>query len=125
MQSIQVDDEDQQTEQPNKKAYIPPIIVDNPVRDKQLLEDLSHLTKETVTGRVIGFKLKIFPPSAEVHRAIRHEISDEWKLKSHTYLRPKEKQLKVIIRGLPKDFPTKEIDWFSLSLYGHLVHTLG
>ncbi|GIY38039.1 hypothetical protein CDAR_399081 [Caerostris darwini] len=30
IQSMQVDDEDQQAEQSNKKTYIPPIIVDNP-----------------------------------------------------------------------------------------------
>ncbi|GIY31261.1 hypothetical protein CDAR_473791 [Caerostris darwini] len=74
-----------------QKAYIPPIIVDDPVNGKQLLEDLNHLTNEVVTGRVIGNKLKIFPPSAEAHRAIRREISDERKLKSYTYLLPQEK----------------------------------
>ncbi|GIX67136.1 RNA-directed DNA polymerase from mobile element jockey [Caerostris darwini] len=97
------------------RAYIPPIIVDDPVNGKQLLEDLNHLTNEAVTGRVIGNKLKIFPPSAEAHRAIRREISDERKLKSHTYLLPQEKQLKVVIRGLPNDFPTKEIEEFLMS----------
>ncbi|GIY82302.1 hypothetical protein CEXT_3131 [Caerostris extrusa] len=61
------------------------------------LEYLNHLTNEVVTGRVIGNKLKILPPSAEAHRATRHEISDERKLKSHTYLLSQEKQLKVII----------------------------
>ncbi|GIY67329.1 RNA-directed DNA polymerase from mobile element jockey [Caerostris extrusa] len=95
---MQLDDEDQQADQYNKKTYIPPIIFDNPINGKQPLEDLNHLTNETVTGRVIGDKLKIFPSSAEVHRAIRHEISDKRKLKSHTYLLPQEKQLKVIIK---------------------------
>ncbi|GIY73269.1 hypothetical protein CDAR_51561 [Caerostris darwini] len=79
IQTMQVDDDDQQ--------------------------DLNHLTNEAVTGSVIGNKIKIFPPSAEAHRAIRREISDERKLKSHTYLLPQEKQLKVVIRGLPNDFP--------------------
>ncbi|GIY17287.1 uncharacterized protein CDAR_197331 [Caerostris darwini] len=115
IQTMQVDDDDQQADQPIKKAYIPPIIVDDPVNGKQLLEDLNHLTNEAVTGRVIGNKLKIFPPSAEAHRAIRREISDERKLKSHTYLLPQEKQLKVVIRGLPNDFPTKEIEEFLMS----------
>ncbi|GIY51787.1 uncharacterized protein CDAR_55441 [Caerostris darwini] len=115
IQTMQVDDDDQQADQPIKKAYIPPIIVDDPVNGKQLLEDLNHLTNEVVTGRVIGNKLKIFPPSAEAHRAIRREISDERKLKSHTYLLPQEKQLKVVIRGLPNDFPTKEIEEFLMS----------
>ncbi|GIX69081.1 hypothetical protein CDAR_9001 [Caerostris darwini] len=76
-QTIQVDDDDRQADQSIKKAYIPPIIVDDPVNGKQLLEDLNHLTNEAVTGRVIGNKLKIFPPSDEAHRAIRREISDE------------------------------------------------
>ncbi|GIX84211.1 RNA-directed DNA polymerase from mobile element jockey [Caerostris darwini] len=115
IQTMQVDDDDQQADQPIKKAYIPPIIVDDPVNGKQLLEDLNHLTNEAVTGRVIGNKLKIFPPSAEAHRVIRREISDERKLKSHTYLLPQEKQLKVVIRGLPNDFPTKEIEEFLMS----------
>ncbi|GIY40888.1 hypothetical protein CDAR_378451 [Caerostris darwini] len=115
IQTMQVDDDDQQADQPIKKAYIPPIIVDDPVNGKQLLEDLNHLTNEAVTGRVIGNKMKIFPPSAEAHRAIRREISDERKLKSHTYLLPQEKQLKVVIRGLPNDFPTKEIEEFLMS----------
>ncbi|GIY07290.1 RNA-directed DNA polymerase from mobile element jockey [Caerostris darwini] len=131
IQTMQVDDDEQQADQPIKKAYIPPIIVDDPVNGKQLLEDLNHLTNEAVTGRVIGNKLKIFPPSAEAHRAIRREISDERKLKSHTYLLPQEKQLKVVIRGIPNDFPTKEIEEFLMSegfevqFVTHLRHRSG
>ncbi|GIY51191.1 hypothetical protein CDAR_192981 [Caerostris darwini] len=53
IQTMQVDDDDQQADQPIKKAYIPPIIVDDPVNGKQLLEDLNHLTNEAVTGRVV------------------------------------------------------------------------
>ncbi|GIX81376.1 uncharacterized protein CDAR_2271 [Caerostris darwini] len=88
---------------------------DDPINGKQLLKDLNPLTNEVVTGRVIGNKLKIFLPSAEAHRAIRHEISDERKLKSHTYLLSQEKQLKMIIRGLPNYFPTKEIEELLMS----------
>ncbi|GIY59909.1 hypothetical protein CDAR_95791 [Caerostris darwini] len=109
---MQVDDDDQQADQPIKKAYIPPIIVDDPVNGKQLLEDLNHLTNEVVTGRVIGNKLKIFPPSAEAHRAIRREISDERKLKSHTYLLPQEKQLKVLFAAYQMIFQLRKLKNF-------------
>ncbi|GIY87320.1 hypothetical protein CEXT_640551 [Caerostris extrusa] len=49
---LTADDDDQQADQSNKKIYIPPIIVDDqsddrsPINEKQLLEDLNHLTKK-------------------------------------------------------------------------------
>ncbi|GIZ00212.1 hypothetical protein CEXT_531531 [Caerostris extrusa] len=54
--------------------------------------ELNALTNEKVTTRVVGDKLKIFPPSAEAHRLIRSEITDKRKLQAHTFLLPQDKQ---------------------------------
>ncbi|GIY58236.1 hypothetical protein CDAR_83731 [Caerostris darwini] len=61
------------------------------------------------SARVVGDKLKIFPPSAEAHRLIRSEITDNRKLQAHTFLLPQDKQLKIVIRGLPHDYPTEDL----------------
>ncbi|GIX74343.1 hypothetical protein CDAR_182461, partial [Caerostris darwini] len=91
-----------------KRPYIPPIVVDKVNDGKKLMGELNALTNEKVSARVVGDKLKIFPPSAEAHRLIRSEITDNRKLQAHTFLLPQDKQLKIVIRGLPHDYPTED-----------------
>ncbi|GBN31534.1 Nucleic-acid-binding protein from transposon X-element [Araneus ventricosus] len=53
-------------------------------------------------------KLKIFPPTPEAHKTIQNKITQDG-MKSHTYELNDEKQTKVVVRGLSKDFDTTEI----------------
>ncbi|GBN77703.1 hypothetical protein AVEN_269107-1 [Araneus ventricosus] len=53
-------------------------------------------------------KLKIFPPTPEAHKTIQNKITQDG-IKSHTYELNDEKQIKVVIRGLSKDFETSVI----------------
>ncbi|GBN30813.1 hypothetical protein AVEN_125638-1 [Araneus ventricosus] len=99
-----------------KKTYVPPIIIDQATNTKALLSEFNQLTGTLITGRCMGGKLKIFPTTAEAHRAIRRFV-DQNKLKAHTYEPPEEKQLKTVIRGLPSDFPIQDID-AELKRYG-------
>ncbi|GIY86504.1 nucleic-acid-binding protein from transposon X-element [Caerostris extrusa] len=92
-----------------KRPYIPPIVVDKVNNGKNLMDELNVLTNGKVTARVVTDKLKIFPPSAEAHRLIRSEITDKRKLQTHTFLLPQDKQLKIVIRGLPHDYPTTDL----------------
>ncbi|GIY55697.1 hypothetical protein CEXT_766421 [Caerostris extrusa] len=70
--------------------------------------ELNTLTNDKVTARVVGDKLKIFPPSAEAHRLIRSEITDNRKSSSLS-CSPQDKPLKIVIRGLPHDYPTADL----------------
>ncbi|GBN74843.1 hypothetical protein AVEN_166004-1 [Araneus ventricosus] len=93
----------------NKSRYVPPIYIDNPKNVPQLLDLLSEITKEKITGRMMNNdKLKIFPPTPEAHKAIQNKITQDG-MKSHTYELNDEKQIKVVIRGLSKDFDTSVI----------------
>ncbi|GBN21841.1 hypothetical protein AVEN_226089-1 [Araneus ventricosus] len=93
----------------NKSKYVPPIYIDNHKNVPQLLDLLSEITKEKITGRMMNNdKLKIFPPTPEAHKTIQNEIIQDG-MKSRTYELNDEKQIKVVIRGLSKDFDTSEI----------------
>ncbi|GBN05498.1 putative RNA-directed DNA polymerase from transposon X-element, partial [Araneus ventricosus] len=86
-----------------KIPYVPPIVIDNPKNVPQLLQTLSALTEEIVTGRMISSdKLKIFPPTSEAHRKIQRQITKDG-LKSHTFELNDEKKIKIVIRGLDPD----------------------
>ncbi|GBO44766.1 hypothetical protein AVEN_146523-1 [Araneus ventricosus] len=55
----------------NKSRYVPPIYIDKPkdAPPPQLLELISEITKEKITGRMMNNdKLKIFPPTPEAHK---------------------------------------------------------
>ncbi|GFY53307.1 hypothetical protein TNIN_5981 [Trichonephila inaurata madagascariensis] len=54
------------------------------------------------------WKTPVFQFSAEEHRLIQKYISDN-KLRSHTFEMAHNKQLKVVIRGLPTDFNQEEL----------------
>ncbi|GIY43565.1 uncharacterized protein CDAR_270711 [Caerostris darwini] len=92
-----------------KLPYIPPIVVDKVNDGKKRMDELNDLTNKKVTARVVGDNLKIFPPSVEAQRFIRSEITNKRKLQAHTFLIPKDKQLKIVIRGLPNDYPTADL----------------
>ncbi|GBM39012.1 putative RNA-directed DNA polymerase from transposon X-element, partial [Araneus ventricosus] len=86
-----------------KIPYFPPIVIDNPKNVPQLLQTLSALTEEIVTGRMISSdKLKIFPPTSEAHRKIQRQITKDG-LKSRTFELNDEKKIKIVIRGLNPD----------------------
>ncbi|GBL86438.1 Nucleic-acid-binding protein from transposon X-element [Araneus ventricosus] len=94
---------------PNKRHYIPPIIIDNPSNATQLIKSFNELTMKPVEGRMISKdRFKVFPPDADAHRAIQKSIKDN-NLKSHTFELEEERQLKVVIRNLPADFPPQDI----------------
>ncbi|GBO11653.1 hypothetical protein AVEN_112777-1 [Araneus ventricosus] len=107
--NVSAGQEQNKNNESEKKMYIPPIIVDQATNTKALLNDLNQLIGTPITGRCMGGKLKVFPTTAEAHRAIRRYV-DQNKLKAHTYEFPQEKQMKIVIRGLPSDFSTQDID---------------
>ncbi|GIY09233.1 hypothetical protein CDAR_15361 [Caerostris darwini] len=106
-----------------KRPYIPPIVVDKVNDGKKLMGELNVLTNEKVTARIVGDKLKNFPPSAEAHRLIRSEITDNRKLQAHTFLFPQDKQLKIVIRGLRMTTP-QQISSKTLEMNHFMWNTL-
>ncbi|GIY08463.1 hypothetical protein CEXT_773131 [Caerostris extrusa] len=83
---VQVDDEfpslndSMKINDSKKLPYIPPIVVD-----------------------------KVNDGKKQAQRFIRSEITNKRKLQAHTFLIPKDKQLKIVIRGLPNDYPTTDL----------------
>ncbi|GBN77948.1 hypothetical protein AVEN_115798-1 [Araneus ventricosus] len=88
-----------------KIPYAPPIVIDNPKNVPQLLQTISALTEELVTGRIISSdKLKIFPPTSEAHRKIQRQITkDGLKPTPLKLMTNDEKKIKIVIRCLDPD----------------------
>ncbi|GFV41021.1 nucleic-acid-binding protein from transposon X-element [Trichonephila clavipes] len=74
----------------------------------ELLDQLGKFCDTPLEGRFENGKLRVFPASAEEHRLIQKYISDK-KLRSHTFEMAHNKQLKVVLRGLPTDFNQEEL----------------
>ncbi|KAF8789882.1 Exonuclease mut-7 like protein [Argiope bruennichi] len=97
------------TDQNNKKSYVPPIFIDEPKNSAGLLSKFCEITKTKIMGRFLpNNRLKVFPPNADAHRAIQRQIVND-KLQAHTFELSDEKKLKVVIRGLPADHPIDDI----------------
>ncbi|GFS34212.1 nucleic-acid-binding protein from transposon X-element, partial [Trichonephila inaurata madagascariensis] len=75
---------------------------------KEKRKPLGKFCDTPLEGRYENGKLRVFPVSAEEHRLIQKYISDN-KLRSHTFEMAHNKQLKVVIRGLPTDFNQEEL----------------
>ncbi|GFX69505.1 RNA-directed DNA polymerase from mobile element jockey [Trichonephila clavipes] len=82
---------------------IAPIVIDSQSNATELLDQLGKFCDTPLEGRFENGKLRVFPASAEEHRLIQKYISDK-KLRSHTFEMAHNKQLKVVLRGLPTDF---------------------
>ncbi|GFU24261.1 nucleic-acid-binding protein from transposon X-element [Nephila pilipes] len=91
-----------------KKKRVPPIMIDDTLNTPALLDEISAIVGSKIQARMTNGKLKVFPKSIDAHRKIQNFISVK-KLKSHTFEIQNQKQLKVIIRGLPIDYNKEEI----------------
>ncbi|GFX90519.1 nucleic-acid-binding protein from transposon X-element [Trichonephila clavipes] len=69
----------------------------------ELLDQIGKFCDTPLEGRFENGELRVFPTSAEEHRLIQKYISDN-KLRSYTFEMAHNKQLKVVLRGLPTDF---------------------
>ncbi|GFT80944.1 nucleic-acid-binding protein from transposon X-element [Nephila pilipes] len=91
-----------------KQKRVPPIMIDESLNTTALLDEISAIVGVKIQARMTNGKLKVFPESIDAHRKIQNFISVK-KLKSHTLEMQNQKQLKVIIRGLPIDYNQEEI----------------
>ncbi|GIY35938.1 uncharacterized protein CDAR_434641 [Caerostris darwini] len=82
--------------------YVPPIFID----DIQQSTRIFAVAK--IPGRISGGKLKVFLTTPDEYRIIRNKIN-ALNLKSHTFILPREKQLKTVIRGLPADLSPSDV----------------
>lgn len=105
----QTNSQESETQHKPKAKYVPSIVIYNPTNPTQLIKILSNQSKDPIEGKMISNnRLKIFPSTSDAHRAVQRYIADH-KLKSHTFEMEDERQLKVVLRGLPPDYPEKEI----------------
>ncbi|GFT18435.1 nucleic-acid-binding protein from transposon X-element [Trichonephila clavipes] len=79
------------------------IVIDAQSNATKLLDHVGKFCDTPLEGRFENGKLRVFPTSAGEHRLIQKFISDK-KLRSHTFEMAHNKQLKVVLRGLPTDF---------------------
>ncbi|GFV58227.1 nucleic-acid-binding protein from transposon X-element [Trichonephila clavipes] len=88
---------------------IAPIVIDAQSNATELLTQIGNLCNNTsLQGRFENGKLRVFPTSAEEHRIIQKFVSDK-KMRSHTFEMAHNKQLKVVLRGLPTDYNQEEL----------------
>ncbi|GFY32010.1 RNA-directed DNA polymerase from mobile element jockey [Trichonephila clavipes] len=88
---------------------IAPIVIDAQSNATELLTQIGNLCSNTsLQGRFENGKLRVFPTSAEEHRIIQKFVSDK-KMRSHTFEMAHNKQLKVVLRGLPTDYNQEEL----------------
>ncbi|GFS63757.1 nucleic-acid-binding protein from transposon X-element [Trichonephila clavipes] len=88
---------------------IAPIVIDAQSNATELLTQMENLCNNTsLQGRVENGKLRLFLTSAEEHRIIQKFVSDK-KMRSHTFEMAHNKQLKVVLRGLPTDYNQEEL----------------
>ncbi|GFS42218.1 nucleic-acid-binding protein from transposon X-element [Nephila pilipes] len=83
-------------------------MIDESLNTPALLDEIKAIVGAKIQARMTNGKLKVFPESIDAHRKIQNFISVK-KLKSHTFEMQNQKQLKVIIRGLPIDYNQEEI----------------
>ncbi|GFV89571.1 nucleic-acid-binding protein from transposon X-element [Trichonephila clavipes] len=86
----------------------PPITIDNVEQSAKLLKKLQELTGQKLQGRVIGRGLRVYPETPAAYHQIRNLIDQE-KLEAYTYELNENKEIKVVIRGMPVDMPVQEI----------------
>ncbi|GFT80767.1 nucleic-acid-binding protein from transposon X-element [Nephila pilipes] len=91
-----------------KERPVPPITIDNIPRKDLLIKQLRDLTSGRITARVQGSGIKVFPQTTQAYQQVR-EFIDKYKLHSFTYQLPENKELRVVIRGLPETTPPGEI----------------
>ncbi|GFW98323.1 RNA-directed DNA polymerase from mobile element jockey [Trichonephila clavipes] len=84
-----------------------PIVIDSQNNATELLDQIGKYCDTPLEGRFENGKLRVFPTSAEEHCLIQKYISDN-KLRSHALEMAHNKQLKVVLRGLPTDFDQEE-----------------
>ncbi|GFT78110.1 nucleic-acid-binding protein from transposon X-element [Nephila pilipes] len=106
-EEIEIDDEDV-TPPPVKKPYAPPITIDNVTNSADLLKKLQTLTGIKLVAKLIGTSLRIYPQTPAAYHIIRRHAT-EANLQHFTYQLPEDKQIRVVLRGIPVDMPPEEI----------------
>ncbi|GFV54381.1 hypothetical protein TNCV_3482201 [Trichonephila clavipes] len=86
----------------------PPITIDDIAQPAQLLKKIQDFTEQKLTGRITGRYLRLYPETPAAYNRIR-QLIDEEKLQSFTFQFPEEKEIKVVIRGMPSDMPIEDI----------------
>ncbi|GFY01600.1 nucleic-acid-binding protein from transposon X-element [Trichonephila clavipes] len=104
------DERDEDVPQPKPPRFRPPppITIDNVNNSAAFLKQLQNMTQENLMGRIIGKGLRVYPKTPQAYHKIRSFIDHE-KLESYTYQLNEEKELKVVIRGMPSDMPPQQI----------------
>ncbi|GBN52926.1 hypothetical protein AVEN_131856-1 [Araneus ventricosus] len=89
-----------------RKPNVPSIVIDDKLNASVLVKTLETLHEKRIMGKMIpGKRLKVFPKTSKDQRKIQRHIV-QTNLESYAFEIPDEKQLKVVIRGLPEDHAT-------------------
>ncbi|KAJ8963909.1 hypothetical protein NQ317_006924 [Molorchus minor] len=93
---------------PPPKERIPPVILQSKDHWTWLSRALREKKIQYTSAKLVTDGIRIFPATTTDYRQIT-KILAEAKVGFHTYSLPEERQLRIVIRGLPEDLPEKEI----------------
>lgn len=94
--------------EPKKKLSIPPIVMRDTSKWNEVNNHLRAHAVDYSKARQADDGIKITPTSTEDYRKIIR-FFDEEKIPYHTYKLPEEKQLHIVLRGIPITFSIEEI----------------
>lgn len=95
-------------QKPQTQQDIPPIVLRDPAAWLDLSKTFNEKRINFLTAESTQDGVRIRPTTVDDFRKIVH-IMDEQQLPYHTYQLPEEKQLHIVLRGIPTCIPTEDI----------------
>ncbi|CAH0559326.1 unnamed protein product [Brassicogethes aeneus] len=93
---------------PKKNTKISPIVIRSPENWITLSKEFSKLKLNISQARTISDGIKIFPMTENDHRGITKKLNND-KIPYHCFTLPSQRQLHVVVRGIPSDIPLEEV----------------
>lgn len=95
-------------QQQPKRERIPPILLDAPKNWRDISRKLNLASNGNLEVSCRGNNFRILPKTIDAFRRIQATLLQE-KINFHTFALPSEKEVKVVLKGIPYTTPTDEI----------------
>lgn len=111
-----------ETENKNtQKIHIPPVVIDDTNHGNAIVNEITKIISKPPQVKITKANFKIQTESVDDFKKI-NEYLQENKIPAHSYELQDEKQLKIVIRGLPIDMEISEIWSFLKSIGLNPIH---
>lgn len=91
-----------------QRERIPPILLDAPKNWQDISKKLNQATAGNLEVSCRGNNFRILPKTIDAFRRIQATLLHE-KIAFHTFTLPSEKEVKVVLKGIPYTTPTEDI----------------